>query len=60
MACERMAKTIVMLAAMVVLVGASTACFGVFGSDKPSTQDPCAGLVGQARSDCEARQAAGG
>lgn len=48
----RMAKTIVMLAMMAALVGATTACFGLFkGDDKPT--DPCGGLVGQEKVDCE-------
>jgi hypothetical protein len=51
-----MAKTLVMLTLMAALVGATTACFGLFSgkSDKDAT-NPCAGLVAQEKIDCEER-----
>jgi len=54
-----MTKRIVMLGALAVLAGASTACFGLFTKSDPApapaASDPCAGLTGQARTDCETR-----
>lgn len=53
-----MTKRIVMLALLAGLAGASTACFGLFSrsDDAPAaSHDPCAGLIGAARADCEAR-----
>jgi hypothetical protein len=51
-----------MLAMMAALFGASTACFGLFQDDskKPASSDPCAGLIGQERIDCESRAAGQG
>jgi hypothetical protein len=52
----RMAKTIAMLTLMAALVGATTACFGLFqGKSDEGKTDPCAGLVGQEKEDCEKR-----
>jgi hypothetical protein len=56
-----MRKRIVMLSALAVLAGASTACFGLFTKSDdpapaPASSDPCAGLTGQARTDCETRR----
>jgi uncharacterized membrane protein len=50
-------KTIVMVAALGGVLAGGTACFGLFSDSKKetSTSDPCAGLSGQARTDCEAR-----
>jgi hypothetical protein len=53
-----MTKRITMLAILAVVAGASTACFGLFSKEDSAprtTSDPCAGLTGQARADCEAR-----
>ncbi len=52
-----MTKRIVMLSLLAALAGASTACFGLFSrsDDAPATHDPCAGLTGEARAECEAR-----
>jgi len=53
-----MTKRFVMFAILAVVAGASTACFGLFSSKDPApktTTDPCAGLTGQARTDCETR-----
>jgi hypothetical protein len=48
-----MIKTIVMLAGLAALTGASVACFGLFsGGDRPETES-CEKLSGQARTDCE-------
>jgi hypothetical protein len=54
---DGMAKTITMLALMAALLAFSTACFGLFQgkSDSPSS-NPCAGLVGQEKIDCEERE----
>ena len=55
-----MTKTIVMLASLALFAGASTACFGLFSSDsdKKTIQDPCQGLSGQAKADCEKKKSA--
>ena len=52
-------KTVVMLASLAILAGASTACFGLFSGkdDKATVQDPCKGLTGQAKQDCENKKA---
>ena len=53
-------KTIAMLAGLALVMGAGTACFGLFSSDssksKPAAQASCEGLTGQAKIDCENRQ----
>ena len=51
-------KTFVMVAALGGILATGTACFGLFTSSKKetTTSAPCAGLSGQALSDCEARQ----
>jgi uncharacterized membrane protein len=53
------AKTLLMLAALATVLGAGTACFRLFaGSSEPAREaeiEECAGLSGQARTDCEAR-----
>ncbi len=52
-----MIKTIVMVAALACVTGASLACFGLFSSKSdtppPAAQKSCDGLTGQARIDCE-------
>jgi hypothetical protein len=57
-----MGKRVAMLAMMAALFGASTACFGLFQDDskRPASSDPCAGLIGQERIDCESRAAGQG
>ncbi len=54
------AKTIAMVAGLALVMGAGTACFGLFSSDssksKPAAQASCEGLTGQAKIDCEKRQ----
>jgi hypothetical protein len=47
-----------MLVALAGVLGAGTACFGLLtGRDKKaaSSAEPCAGLEGQAKEDCERR-----
>ena len=57
-----MIKTIVMVAALAFVTGASLACFGLFSSksDTPpaAAQKSCDGLTGQAKIDCEKRNTA--
>jgi hypothetical protein len=52
-------KTVVMLSAFAIVLGASTACYKrLAGSDEPAKDAEiaaCAGLSGQAKVDCEAR-----
>jgi hypothetical protein len=51
-----MAKTVTMLVMMAALLAFSTACFGLFkGKSESPGSDPCAGLVGQEKIDCEER-----
>jgi hypothetical protein len=50
-------KTIVMLASLALVLGAGTACFGLFSKKEPAATDPCAGLTGQAKADCESKKA---
>jgi hypothetical protein len=51
-----MAKTITMLAMMAALLAISTACSGLFnGKSESPASDPCAGLVGQEKVNCEER-----
>jgi hypothetical protein len=53
-------KTVLMLLGLVLFTGASTACFGLFTRDEPRTpavRESCDGLVGQAKVDCEQRNA---
>jgi len=57
-----MIKTALMVAGLAVFVGASTACFGLFSggrdaADPPAADEACAGLTGQAKIDCERRNA---
>ncbi|HEY8515515.1 MAG TPA: hypothetical protein VIS07_08375 [Candidatus Binatia bacterium] len=58
-----MTKRIAMLATLALFAGASTACFGLFTREDPapstSSTDPCAGLTGAARADCESRSGSG-
>lgn len=55
-----MTKTIVMLLGLAGVFAAGSACMGLFTgrSDRaePSAVEACAGLSGEARTDCEARQ----
>lgn len=55
-----MTKTIVMLLGLAGVFAAGTACFGLFSSSSPpppeTTPAACAGLSGQAKTDCEQRQ----
>jgi len=51
-------KDLVMIAALVILLGFGTACFGLFSSRKPAQEaeiPECAGLGGHAKIDCEAK-----
>ena len=52
-------KNLIMIAALAVVLGFGTACFGVFtGGSEPAQEAEiaeCAGLGGQARIDCEAQ-----
>jgi hypothetical protein len=52
-------KTIVMLTAFAIVLGAGTACYKrLAGSDEPAKEAEiaaCAGLSGQAKIECEAR-----
>jgi hypothetical protein len=49
-----MIKTIVMLVGLATFTGASVACFGLFSGDKDrAAPESCAGLSGQAKTDCE-------
>jgi hypothetical protein len=51
-----MVKTITMLALMGLLLALSTGCFGLFqGKSESPTANPCAGLAGQEKIDCEER-----
>ena len=52
-------KTLVMLFALAGVFAAGTACFGLFSKDPAAqtTAEECAGLSGQAKVDCEQRQA---
>ena len=54
-----MRKTIVMLTGLAAVFAVGTACSSMFsgGSDPAPAADPCAGLSGQAKADCEQRQA---
>ena len=55
-----MFRNIVMLIALAGAFAAITACFGMFSKSPPSddtTVEACAGLSGQAKADCEQRQA---
>ncbi len=51
-------KNLFMIAALAIVLGFGTACFGLFtGGNEPSQEaeiPECAGLSGQARVDCEA------
>jgi len=51
-------KTIVMVAALALVTGASLACFGLFSKDddRPAVTSSCDGLTGQAKIDCEKKQ----
>ncbi|HZR82358.1 MAG TPA: hypothetical protein VFD92_14795 [Candidatus Binatia bacterium] len=58
-----MLKTALMIAGLAALLGASTACFGLFSKDdpdRPAVRSSCAGLTGQAKADCEKRAASQG
>jgi hypothetical protein len=57
-------KNFLMVAGLALLVGASTACFGLFSRDddgarRPAVQASCEGLTGQAKIDCENRKQGG-
>ena len=55
-----MAKRVVMLSALGGIFLLGTACFGLFtkkDSSASSTVEACAGLSGQAKVDCEQRNA---
>jgi hypothetical protein len=52
-------KTLVMLLALAAVLGAGTACFrllaGITGPGEEAEVAECAGLAGEARTECEAR-----
>jgi hypothetical protein len=51
-------KNLLMLAGIAAVLGAGTACFGLFSSakDRPGVSDSCDDLTGQAKVDCERRR----
>ena len=52
-------KTLVMLTGLAAAFAALTACFGMFSSKPPPPEtqvEACAGLSGQAKTDCEQRR----
>jgi hypothetical protein len=54
-----MTKTPLMLLGLAAVLGAGTACFGLFsnGDDaRPTITSPCADLSGAERAECERRQ----
>jgi hypothetical protein len=54
-----MTKTPLMLLGLAAVLGAGTACFGLFSSDdepRPTITSPCADLDGEARAECERRR----
>ena len=53
-----MIKTVVMVVGLAVFTGASVACFGLFSDSRDGArEESCEGLSGQAKADCEARNA---
>jgi len=55
---EHMIKTVVMIVGLVAFTGASVACFGLFSDSRDRAREAsCEGLSGQAKADCEARNA---
>jgi len=53
-----MIKTVVMVVGLAVFTGASVACFGLFSDSRDGArEESCERLSGQAKADCEARNA---
>jgi len=54
-----MTKTILMVLGLAAFTGASLACFGLLsgGRERPAAEESCEGLTGQAKIDCEKREA---
>lgn len=51
---ENKTKTFFMVLSLAAFVGVGAACFGLFRTPPPSTDQRCEGLTGQAKIDCEA------
>jgi hypothetical protein len=55
---ESRVKSFLMVLGLAAFAGAGIACFGLFRSSAPEpAPTACEGLEGQARTDCESRQA---